>query len=179
MPEHSLAVISLSPHHSPLPPPLHHLSDHTSQQPDITTHHSISQQASLYQFHHVTQISNMLTILAIVAISILTLMAEIANADITLKFTTRAEQSAPMPRAIGIGGSRPRRQDLASESDIEARQADSGFASSIPHAPIPLNNQASQGVIYTVDIEIAGVSLPVLVSLTSDMVLVNQSLTVG
>jgi hypothetical protein len=121
----------------------------------------------------------MLTNFPIVAISITVLMGEIANADITLKLTTRAEQNAPMPRAIGIGRSRPRRQNLASMSDIEARQADSGLASSIPHALIPLNNQASQGVIYTVDIEIAGVSLPVLVSLTSDMVLVNQSLTVG
>jgi hypothetical protein len=178
MPEHSLAVISLTTPLTPstTTPPC---SDHISQQLDITTHHTISQQASLHQFHHVTQIFNMLTNFPVVAVSILVLMGEIANADMTLKLTTRAEQTAPTPRAFGIGRSRPRRQDVASENDIEARQADSGFASSIPHAPILLNNQASQGVIYTVDIEIAGVSLPVLVSLASDMVLVDQSLTVG
>jgi hypothetical protein len=179
MPEHSLAVISHSPHNTTHPFHHHSYSDHISQQLDITTQHTLSQQGSLHQFHPVTQISTMLTNLPIVAILILVLMGEIANADITLKLTTRAEQNAPMPRAIGIGRSRPRRQDTPPESHLEARQADSGFASSIPHASILLNNQASRGVIYTVDIEIAGVSLPVLVSLTSDMVLVNQLLTVG
>jgi hypothetical protein len=105
----------------------------------------------------------MLTNLPLVAISILALMGEIAKAGITLKLTTLAEQTAPMPRTLGAGRSRPRRQDTASETDIEVRQANSGAASSMAHAPISLNNQDSRGVLYTVDIEIAGVSLPVLV----------------
>jgi hypothetical protein len=105
----------------------------------------------------------MLTSLPLFAISILALMGEIAKADITLKLTTHAEQTAPMPRTLRAGRSRPRRQDTASETDIEARQANSGAAFSMAHAPISLNNQDSRGVLYTVDIEIAGVSLPVLV----------------
>lgn len=105
----------------------------------------------------------MLTNLPLFAISILALMGEIAKADITLKLTTHAEQTAPMPRTLGAGRSRPRRQDTASKSDIEARQANSGATFSMAHAPISLNNQDSRGVLYTVDIEIAGVSLPVLV----------------
>jgi hypothetical protein len=105
------------------------------------------------------------TNLPLAALSILALMGEIAKADITLRLTTHAEQTAPMPRALGDGRSRPRRQDTASETDIEARQANSGAASSMANAPIPLGNQASGGVIYTVDIEIAGVTLPVLASL--------------
>jgi hypothetical protein len=107
----------------------------------------------------------MLTNLPLVAISILALMGEIAKADITLKLTTHAEQTAPMPRTLGAGRSRPRRQGTTSETNIEARQANSGAASSMAHAPIPLNNQVSGGAIYTVNIEIAGVTLPVLVSL--------------
>jgi hypothetical protein len=92
-------------------------------------------------------------------------MGEIAKADITLKLTTRAEHTAPMPRAIGAGRSRPRRQDTAVDRDVKSRQAGPDTTSSFAHTPIPLNNQASGGAIYTVDIEIAGVTLPVLVSL--------------
>jgi hypothetical protein len=105
----------------------------------------------------------MLTNLPIVTFSVFALMGEVAKADITLKLTTRAEYTAPMPRTLGAGRSRPRRQDTASETDIEARQAHSGAVSSMAHAPISLNNQDSRGVLYTVDIEIAHVSLPVLV----------------
>jgi len=107
----------------------------------------------------------MLTNLPILTISILALMGEIAKADITLKLTTRAEQTAPMPRNLGAGRSRPRRQDSAFDSDIESRQAGPDTVSSFAHTPITLDNQASGGAIYTVDIEIAGVTLPVLVSL--------------
>ena len=105
----------------------------------------------------------MLTIFPTAAILILALMGEITKAAITLKLTTHAEQTAPMPRACGTGRSRPRRLDTTSVNNVERRQADSGAASSFAHSPIPLNNRASQGVSYTVDIEIAGVSLPVLV----------------
>jgi hypothetical protein len=105
----------------------------------------------------------MLIKLPVVTISILALMGEIAKADISLKLTTHTGQTTAMPRALGAGRSRPRRQDTASETDIEARQANSGAASSMSHAPISLNNEDSRGVLYTVDIEIAGVSLPVLV----------------
>jgi hypothetical protein len=106
----------------------------------------------------------MLTNLQLIAISILALMDEIAKADITLKLTTHSEQTAPMPPTLGAGRSRPRRQDTAFDDYIESRQANSGAASSMAHAPISLNNKDSRGVLYTVDIEIAGVSLPVLVS---------------
>jgi len=105
----------------------------------------------------------MLTNFPTAAILVLALMSEITKADITLRLTTHAEQTAPMPRAFGTGRSRPRRLDTSSVNNVERRQADSGVASSVAHSPIPLNNQASRGVSYTVDIEIAGVSLPVLV----------------
>ena len=105
----------------------------------------------------------MVTNLPTVAISILALMGEIAKADLTLKLTTHTEQTAPISRAFGAGRSRPRRQDSVVGKDIEARQANTGITSSMAYAPISLNNQASRGVIYTVDIVIAGVSLPVLV----------------
>jgi hypothetical protein len=89
----------------------------------------------------------MLTRFALLAIVPMVLMSHPVYADIS------TEKSAYTPRAVGTGRSRPRRQDLASDDDTQAGT----------HTPIPLNNKDSRGVLYTVEVEVAGVSLPVLV----------------
>jgi len=82
------------------------------------------------------------------------LLSHFAIADLSFPLTTHTEKFTHKPRAFGTGRSRPRRQDVAPGLDMQAGD----------HTPIPLNSQASNGVLYTIDVDIAGVSLPVLVS---------------
>lgn len=103
----------------------------------------------------------MLTHLTLLVISLMALMTQHASADITLKLTTRLGQSASNPRTFGTGRSRPRRQDSVFDPTSAPLSRD---LATTAHQPMPLNNKDSKGVLYTVDVEVAGVSLPVLVS---------------
>lgn len=105
----------------------------------------------------------MLITLSVTFVSLLVLMAEIAQADITLKLNAHTTHSDTSPRSRAIGRSRPRRQGTAADHGIEARQAGSQIASPIDHAPIILNSPG--GIISTVDLQIANVTLPFLVCL--------------
>lgn len=163
MPEHSLAMSTHSSLHLRLPPlhhshtqPLHQPTPHTFHLPQHPSTHFTTPVLTLHN-HHIVAEHIMLTHLSIVAVPLLVLLGQVVATDLTFKLHTHPRQSGPSPRAFGTGRSRPRRQDSA-HNGVDLR--------SEVHPAIPLNNHDSGGVAYTIVIEVAGTSLPVLVSST-------------
>jgi hypothetical protein len=107
----------------------------------------------------------MLTYFPFLAFSLFVLIGQGVEAG-TKRLTTHPEQSAPTTRAVRAGRSHPKRLDSTYNHDMNRPSRDV-TAQTVAHPSLPLNNRASRGILYTVDIEIAGVSLPVLVGLNS------------
>ena len=92
-------------------------------------------------------------------LSLLALMSGQVDAGISFELTSHSQITQPKPPAFQPRlRSRPRRLDSESESDIQTRQSPT-----LSH--VPLNSYDSGGLAYTIEVEVAGSSFSILVSL--------------